>query len=137
MRIDVLSRMNFKSGTLVLIQIEDLKRMLEKKFDKKTDEYQIIENIIENNGEIVTMDPYENVSIGKMYTLDKDGGNSTILRVAPVINNSERLLNIGEKTAQEYCIDKQNKSKTKIEDIGSFYVKELENYKREMLLGEN
>ena len=35
MRIDVLSRMSFKSGTLILIQIEDLKRLIDKKINKK------------------------------------------------------------------------------------------------------
>jgi hypothetical protein len=133
MRIDVLSRMSFKSGTLVLIQIEDLKKLIDKKDNKKIDEYEIIVNVLENNGEIVSMDPYENVSIGKMYTLDEDGGNSTILRVGPVINNSKRLLNIGEKTAQEYCIDKKNKENIDMNEIGSFFMKELENYKKEML----
>jgi hypothetical protein len=72
MRIDVLSRMSFKSGTLILIQIEDLKRLIDKKINKKIDEYEIICDVVENGGEMVSMDPYENVSIGKMYTLDEE-----------------------------------------------------------------
>jgi hypothetical protein len=133
MRIDVLSRMSFKSGTLILIQIEDLKRLIDKKINKKIDEYEIICDVVENGGEMVGMDPYENVSIGKMYTLDEDGGNSTILRVGPVINKSRRLLNTGEKTAQEYCIYKKNKENIDMSEIGDFFMKELENYKKEML----
>ena len=133
MRIDVLSRMSFKSGTLILIQIEDLKRLIDKKINKKIDEYEIICDVVENGGEMVSMDPYENVSIGKMYTLDEDGGNSTILRVGPVINKSKRLLDTGEKTAQEYCIHKKNKENIDMSEIGDFFMKELENYKREML----
>ena len=133
MRIDVLSRMSFKSGTLILIQIEDLKRLIDKKINKKIDEYEIICDVVENGGEMVSMDPYENVSIGKMYTLDEDGGNSTILRVGPVINKSKRLLDTGEKTAQEYCIHKKNKENIDMSEIGDFFMNELENYKREML----
>ena len=133
MRIDVLSRMSFKTGTLILIQIEDLKRLIDKKINKKIDEYEIICDVVENGGEMVSMDPYENVSIGKMYTLDEDGGNSTILRVGPVINKSKRLLDTGEKTAQEYCIHKKNKENIDMSEIGDFFMKELENYKREML----
>lgn len=137
MRIDVLSRIELKSGTLAVIQIEDLKKMIKNIKDEKIDEYELIKKVIESNGEIVTMDPCQEVSIGKMYTLDKDGGNSTILRIGPVINNSKRMLDIGEKTAQEYCIDKKNKSNVEISEIGKFFIKELENYKKEMLSNED
>jgi len=136
MRIDVQSRINVQSGSLAIIPIENLVDIINNLSSKEFDEFDIMKFLIDNNGDCVSMEPLQEVTVGKIYTLDKDGGNSTIIRITPTINNSKRILKIGEKTAQEYCLDKKKELNIKEEDLGNFFYKQLEKYKMEMLSGE-
>lgn len=136
MRIDVQSRVNVHSGSLAIIPIENLLDVINNLTNKNFDEFDIMKILIDNNGDCVSMEPVQEVTIGKIYTLDKDGGNSTIIRITPTINNSKRVLKIGEKTAQEYCIDKKKEFNISQDDLGTFFCEQLENYKMEMLKGE-
>ena len=136
MRIDVQSRINVQSGSLAIIPIENLVDIINNLSRKEFDEFDIMKFLIDNNGDCVSMEPLQEVTVGKIYTLDKDGGNSTIIRITPTINNSKRILKIGEKTAQEYCLDKKKELNIKEEDLGNFFYKQLEKYKMEMLSGE-
>ena len=136
MRIDVQSRINVQSGSLAIIPIENLVDIINNLSRKEFDEFDIMKFLIDNNGDCVSMEPLQEVTVGKIYTLDKDGGNSTIIRITPTINNSKRILKIGEKTAQEYCLDKKKELNIKEEDLGNFFYKQLEKYKMEMLKGE-
>ena len=138
MRIDLMSRMKLESGSLVIMSMEGFQELIEKMTKKSFDEFKILKKVIDQGGDVVNIDPYQEVSIGKMFTLDKDGGNSTIIRIGPTINNSIRVLKRGEKTAQEYCMEKKEELSSKIdmENIGTFFVEQIENYKREMLNGE-
>lgn len=136
MRIDVQSRINIQSGSLAIIPIENLVDVLNNLSNKEFDEFDVMKFLIDNNGDCVSMEPLQEVTIGKIYTLDKDGGNSTIIRITPTINNSKRVLKIGEKTAQEYCMDKKKEFNISQDDLGTFFCEQLENYKTEMLSGE-
>ena len=136
MRIDVQSRVNVHSGSLAIIPIENLLDVINNLTNKNFDEFDIMKILIDNNGDCVSMEPVQEVTIGKIYTLDKDGGNSTIIRITPTINNSKRVLKIGEKTAQEYCMDKKKEFNVSQDDLGTFFCEQLENYKMEMLKGE-
>ena len=136
MRIDVQSRVNVHSGSLAIIPIENLLDVINNLTNKNFDEFDIMKILIDNNGDCVSMEPVQEVTIGKIYTLDKDGGNSTIIRITPTINNSKRVLKIGEKTAQEYCMDKKKEFNISKDDLGTFFCEQLENYKMEMLKGE-
>jgi excinuclease UvrABC helicase subunit UvrB len=135
MRIDLMSRMNLESGSVVIMPMENFQKLIKRLTNKEYDEIQILKNVIDDGGDVVNIDPYQEVSIGKMFTLDKDGGNSTIIRIGPTINNSIRVLNRGEKTAEEYCMEKKNEF-VNLENMGEFFIKQIENYKREMLSGE-
>ena len=136
MRIDAQSRINLICGSLAIIPIENLLDIISNLTNKQLDEFDLMKLLIDNNGDCVSMEPLQEVTIGKLYTLDKDGGNSTIIRITPTINNSKRILEIGEKTAQEYCMDKKKQLNISENDLGEFFYKELENYKMEMLNGE-
>lgn len=136
MRIDVQSRINTHSGSLAIIPIENLVEIFNNLSNKEFDEFDVMKFLIDNNGDCVSMEPLQEVTIGKVYTLDKDGGNSTIIRITPTINNSKRILKIGEKTAQEYCMDKKKEFNIDQEDLGKFFCEQLEKYKMEMLNGE-
>lgn len=138
MRIDLMSRMNLVSGGLVVISAEDLAKFVKELTGKDYDEYELLKMVVDHNGDMVMMEPYQEISVGKVYTLDKDGGNSTIIRITPTINNSKRVLNIGEKTAQEYCTQKRKDMNVTSDDMNfvEFLSKQLDNYKREMLSGE-
>ncbi len=136
MRIDILSRLKMESGLMVVIPIENLQKILQKETQKKYDDFKIMKTIVDNNGDVISLEPYQEVSVGKIFTIDKDGGNSTILRVAPVINNCIRVLEIGEKTAEEYCMMKKDEA-VNLENMAQFFVEQLENYKKEMLESEN
>lgn len=133
MRIDLQSRINIHSGSLGIIPIENLVELLNNLTNKELDEFDVMKLLIDNNGDCVSMEPLQEISIGKIYTLDTDGGNSTIIRITPTINNSKRVLKIGEKTAQEYCMSKKKELNIEDKDIGNFFAEQLENYKKEML----
>lgn len=133
MRIDLQSRINIHSGSLAIIPIENLVELLNNLTNKEFDEFDVMKLLIDNNGDCVSMEPLQEISIGKIYTLDTDGGNSTIIRITPTINNSKRVLNIGEKTAQEYCMSKKKELNIEDKDMGNFFAEQLENYKKEML----
>lgn len=137
MRIDLQSRINVHSGSLAIIPIENLLKIINGLTKRDFDEFDMMKFLIDNNGDCVSMEPLQEISIGKIYTLDKDGGNSTIIRITPTINNTKRILKIGEKTAQEYCISKKKEMNIQEDNIGEFFAEQLENYKREMLQSEN
>jgi len=136
MRIDLMSRMKLESGGIAIISAEKLTDLINELTGKQYDEYELMKLIVDHDGDMVTMEPYQEISIGKIYTLDNDGGNSTIIRITPTVNNSKRVLKIGEKTAQEYCIEKRKELNVSGDDIGQFFVEQLKNYKTEMLNGE-
>lgn len=137
MRIDLMSRMKLESGGMAIISAEKLTDLIKEITGKDYDEYELLKLVMDHGGDMVTMEPYQEVSIGKIYTLDKDGTNSTIIRITPTINNSKRILKIGEKTAQEYCMQKTKELKVSSDDLGEFFIEQLENYKTEMLKSEN
>ena len=132
-----MSRMKLESGGMAIISAEKLTDLIKEITGKDYDEYELLKLVMDHGGDMVTMEPYQEVSIGKIYTLDKDGTNSTIIRITPTINNSKRILKIGEKTAQEYCMQKTKELKVSSDDLGEFFIEQLENYKTEMLKSEN
>jgi hypothetical protein len=136
MRIDLMSRMKLESGGIAIISAERLTDLIKEVTGKDYDEYQLLKLVMDHGGDMITMEPYQEISVGKIYTIDKDGTNSTIVRITPTINNSKRILKIGEKTAQEYCMQKTKELNVKGDDLGEFFIEQLKNYKTEMLSGE-
>lgn len=137
MRVDLQSRIKLDSGSLVIIPMENFQDILEIVSGKRYDDFETLKKVVDNNGDVIQLEPMEEISIGKLFTFDKDGGNSTILKIAPLINNYVRLLNDGEKTAQEYCMDKKKQMNIQDKDIVGFFTEQLKNYKKEMLGSED
>ena len=135
MRIDIQSKIKLESGSLFIIQLEKLQFILEQLTGKSFDEYLTMKTVLDAGGDMISLEPYQEVNIGKMYTLNNDGTNTSLARIAPVITDFKRMLEIGENTAEEYCMQKEKELNFNSykNDIVGFFCDQIENYKKEML----
>ena len=135
MRIDIQNKIKVESGGICIIQMEKMQYILEQLTGKSFDEYSIMKIILDAGGDCTSMEPYQDVNIGKMYTLNKDGSNTTLIRLAPIVPEFKRMLKSGEQTCQEYCMQKRKESNINSyqEGLVDFLVDQMKNYKKEML----
>lgn len=134
-RSDLNGEINCSSGCLIIIPVEKFQELVGYSEDEDPE---IISTIINNGGDIVTMDGYVNLEIRKRFTLNEDGTNNVIVQIAPKTKNEQfaRMLNKNEKTLEEYILQQKKEKNLSIEEVISSFAEIKSNYMKEMDLND-
>lgn len=134
-RSDLNSEMYCNSGCLVVIPLERFQEMIGYSDEEDAE---IVSTIIDNGGDIVTVDAYINLEIRKKFTLNDDGTNNVVVQIAPTNDTKEfvRLLNKDEKTLEEYIFQKKKEENLSTEEMISRFTDMKNQYLEEMDLND-
>jgi len=134
-RSDLNSEMYCKSGCLIVMPLENFQELVGYSEDEDPE---IVSTIINNGGDIVTIDGYVNLEIRKKFTLNEDGTNNTIVQIAPKTEHKEfvRMLNKNEKTLEEYALQRKKEQNLSTEEMIGVFTDIKNQYIEEMNLND-